>query len=298
MNCFLCGIPAKIDEYFERSICDCGVCGKFAIDQSVRLNVRESSQYPKLSTWTRRQSDLGTHVTVNMREFQDPPLVLAPSGVGGKLLRTLQWLAGRKPVFGESLSYYHSTDWPLISDEGRIEADALIEALFEAKYVTGARTTTDCGMVLTAAGWSYLESQKHLAVEPDLGFVAMRFSEELDPLFAAMKVAADRAGYQCKRVDTDPHADHIDHRLIDFLRRCRFVIADFTCGSENVYFEAGHAMGQKKPIIWTRRKGEEVKFDTRQYQFLEWEQDRLATFQIQLEDAIAAVVGRLKPRPE
>jgi len=117
----------------------------------------------------------------------------------------------------------------------------------------------------------------------------------LDPLLKAMKRACNRAGYECKTVATDPHADNIDNRLIDLLNRCRFVISDFTDESPNVYFEAGYARGMGKPVIWTRRAGQKVAFDTKQFYFIDWQDSDWAKFESELEISIGAVVGRLAP---
>ena len=77
------------------------------------------------------------------------------------------------------------------------------------------------------------------------------------------------------------------------LKRCRFLIADFTENSHNVYFEAGYAKGMDKPVIWTKRVGEEEHFDTRQFYFIEWSDADWADFELRLETSIGAIVGRL-----
>ena len=96
-------------------------------------------------------------------------------------------------------------------------------------------------------------------------------------------------------MDTEAHADHIDNRLIDMLNRCRFVIADFTEDSRNVYFEAGYARGLGKAVIWTRGAAQEVAFDTKQFYFIDWRESDWPKFESALETSIGAVVGRLAP---
>ena len=145
--------------------------------------------------------------------------------------------------------------------------------------------------VITAKAWAELEAAKTKYQQHNLCLVAMRFLPELNPLFESMRKACHRARYECKRVDTDAHAGHIDNRLIDMLNRCRFVIADFTEDSRNVYFEADCARGMGKPVIWSRRAGEEVAFDSKQFYFIDWRDSDWAKFEFELETRIGAVVG-------
>ena len=51
------------------------------------------------------------------------------------------------------------------------------------------------------------------------------------------------------------------------------VIADCTLQRPNVYFEAGFAMGLGRRLIWSCRASDikDLHFDTRQYNFLAWE---------------------------
>ncbi|AVP99861.1 hypothetical protein C7S18_22970 [Ahniella affigens] len=189
-----------------------------------------------------------------------------------------------------------SIDWPLISDRGLQEAYALLNALEDQKRVKVLRPSSYWTISITSKGWEDLEDALLLSEERDLAFAAMHFSQSFIPVFECMSRAAEHAGYRCERVDTVAHADHIDQRLIDYLKRCRFVIADFTHNSHNVYFETGYALALGKPVIWTIREGEESHFDTRQYYFRKWHPDRLDEFAQELEESIGAIVGRLKPK--
>jgi nucleoside 2-deoxyribosyltransferase len=51
------------------------------------------------------------------------------------------------------------------------------------------------------------------------------------------------------RVDREHFGDRIDDRIIAEIRRCRFIVADFTGQRGGVYFEAGFALGLGKPVI-------------------------------------------------
>lgn len=83
------------------------------------------------------------------------------------------------------------------------------------------------------------------------------------------------------------------------IRNSRFVIADTTEQNNGVYyFEAGYALGQGLPVIWSVRKDDvkNVHFDTAQYNQIRWESAP------QLEEAmfnyICAIIGqRSQVRP-
>ena len=85
------------------------------------------------------------------------------------------------------------------------------------------------------------------------------------------------AGYDPYRVDRSHYNDKIDDKIITEIRRSRFLVADFTCGSTGVrggvYYEAGFAHGLRIPVIFTCRSDviRDVHFDTRQYNHITWE---------------------------
>lgn len=116
---------------------------------------------------------------------------------------------------------------------------------------------------LSARGWAKLEATQRGGVNSRYGFVAMWFSDTTDPAFArGIEPAIRRAGYEPVRIDRVEHNRKIDDEIIANIRRSRFIVADFTCGTINdgvqehpvprggVYFEAGYAMGLGIEVIW------------------------------------------------
>jgi nucleoside 2-deoxyribosyltransferase len=88
--------------------------------------------------------------------------------------------------------------------------------------------------------------------------------------------------------------DKIDDEIVAGIRRSRFLVADFTGHRGGVYFEAGLATGLGLPVIWLCRKDELEKthFDTRQYNFIVWESDKLDELSTALKNRIEATIGR------
>lgn len=125
-------------------------------------------------------------------------------------------------------------------------------------------------------------------------FVAMWFDSEMDDVFIhAISPSILETGYTAYRVDKDnSHSDQITNKILAEIKRSKFVIADFTHGSDGarggVHFEAGYALGLGIPVLWAIRKDEYSKmhFDTNHYPHIVWETHE--EFKSQLKDAIVA----------
>lgn len=116
------------------------------------------------------------------------------------------------------------------------------------------------------------------------------------------------ASYEPVRIDRREHSNKIDDEIISEIRRSRFVIADFTCGtvlSEDrkvaiprggVYYETGFAQGLDLPVIWTCREDQidQVHFDTRQFNHILWTEPR--DLREKLRNRIGAVIGDGPPQ--
>ncbi len=125
------------------------------------------------------------------------------------------------------------------------------------------------------------------------GFVAMSFEKELEPAYdEGFQIGILKAGYDPVRVDKEEHTNRIDDEIIAHIRTASFIVADFTGHRGGVYFEAGFALGQDLPVIWTCRKDDmkDLHFDIRQYNTIDWENhEELAS---RLQHRIEATVGK------
>ena len=82
-----------------------------------------------------------------------------------------------------------------------------------------------------------------------------RFVNSLRPLFEeGIFPGITNAGYEAVRDDRTQHNNKIDDEIIALIRRCKFVVADFSLNCGGIYFEAGFAMGLNRPVIWTARE--------------------------------------------
>jgi nucleoside 2-deoxyribosyltransferase len=144
-------------------------------------------------------------------------------------------------------------------------------------------------------GWALIDEARRGTIPSDKAFVAMAFRPFLQPLYdEGLYIGIRKAGYDPIRIDRVQHNNRIDDEIIATIRRCKFVVADFTLNRGGIYFEAGFAMGLNRPVIWTAPEGKlhRVHFDTRQYNFVRWTRDDLKTFAQALQNRIEATIGR------
>jgi hypothetical protein len=160
------------------------------------------------------------------------------------------------------------------------------------------------GLRLTGRGFSRIDDLDSAGANTDQAFVAMWFSDEMNNVFEnGIVPALESVGYKAFRIDKKEHANKIDDEIIAEIRRSRFLVADFTCGTVNgesgsigvprggVYYEAGFAQGLGMPVIWTVRQDQIglVHFDTRQFNHIAWTDAE--DLRIRLSRRVAAVLG-------
>lgn len=83
-------------------------------------------------------------------------------------------------------------------------------------------------------------------------FVAMWFDSQMDEVFLnGIKAPIEELGYTVVRVDKEQYNGRIDQKIIELIRKARFMVADLTGGSHGVYYESGFAFGQGIPVVRT-----------------------------------------------
>jgi nucleoside 2-deoxyribosyltransferase len=124
-------------------------------------------------------------------------------------------------------------------------------------------------------------------------FVAMSFDKEFLLIYKnAIAPAIESTGYRPYRVDSEPHLDRIDAKIISEIKNSRFIVADVTNQKTGVYYEAGFGHGLGLPVIWCVRHDDlkNVHFDTRQYNHIVWENE--TGLRDKLRDFILATIGK------
>ena len=180
----------------------------------------------------------------------------------------------------------------------RHEVSFLLGYLEEQGWLKKPHREMKDKFILTVEGYARLADLEKVATDSLQAFVAMWFDESMDDAYEnGIEPGIRDAGYKALPINKKDHINKIDDEIIAEIRRSRFIVADFTHGDSGarggVYYEAGFAYGLDIPVIFTCRKDvlENIHFDTRQYNHIAWEPDKLEEFRKALADRIAAVIG-------
>jgi hypothetical protein len=254
----------------------CTTCGTYLISASLHVAafpMADSERY-RFSYWCKqreldhREPPVITSNTIGsiVAQLEDP----RPSSKADLLLLSLSKLY---PIAGRELPRLDvGRQYSLACCRDGSELSFFHSALADRGLTHGS--TLDGRFQITPAGWDHVES---LSVSPQAGrfaFVAMRFNDEMLPLWkSSFEPSIKRAGFDPLLANDPIHNERIDARIITDIKRSRFLIADVTFQSPGVYFEAGYAIGLGRPVIWTCRTDREktdMHFDTRQYNHILW----------------------------
>jgi nucleoside 2-deoxyribosyltransferase len=131
------------------------------------------------------------------------------------------------------------------------------------------------GIRLTYIGLSKVIEINESGAQSNRCFVAMSFSPSQQDARTLIKAVVDNCGYDPILIDEQHIASDvtINDALIAEIKKSKFVIADFTEHKHGVYFEAGFALGQRKPVIYLCKKShfDKTHFDTNHYPHIIYE---------------------------
>ena len=276
---------------------DCPRCGPFLITSEAELPARSNKPDPRVSAWIREHKEFDRPIPeIFSYTLKGLEKNLPNYSASQKQLLLLRAIEHRTEFPGAEVQLHRENDYPLIwassSDElfyfiKTLEERGLIE--WQSEFGGGSGP-----IVIMVEGWDYLDKHSKSSFT-DQAFVAMSFSDELDPIWEeGIKPAIEEAGYKAHRVDKVPHLDRIDAKIIADILDSRFLVADVTEQKKGVYFEAGFALGLKLPVIWCVREDdlENTHFDTRQYNHVVWKQTE--DLKEQLYNMICATISKFK----
>ena len=114
-------------------------------------------------------------------------------------------------------------------------------------------------------------------IEENYAFVAMPIdpkNKELQDVLDSIKEVAKSLGIVAERVDEQHNNERITDRILDSIRRAKFVVCDISLTRANVYFEAGYAHALGKVPIYLAKKGTVIQFDIKDYPVIFFENMR------------------------
>lgn len=310
-TCPLCNKPANSItlQSFDGQRVTCETCGEYDISGlivSVQVknytdpqgNNKVGDRSYILSGLTRRASDAGERTVINENNISTLlQSVAIPKNPLENMDMALLYVGEHQSKADEFFEVFHGKDYPLTfakdEDECRYFLQTLVERKLldhQAELVLAGQPRSD-SYRLTPEGWEKAEQIKNLQPDSNQAFVAIWFSAQLsDAWEQGFKPALESTGFDPLRVDLAEHNGKIDDFIIAQIRRSGLLVADFTGHRGGVYFEAGFAMGLGIPVIWTCRKSDinELHFDTRQYNHIDWENPQ--ELKERLQNRIAATI--------
>lgn len=208
------------------------------------------------------------------------------------------------------LTRYRMMAWSECTRSFRFgEVEFLLEHLHRNNLIEYDAQNESCK--LTVEGSTHLDELEEVAIDSSQAFVAMWFDDSMKcALENGIKLGIREAGYEPLPINEKMHINKIDDEIIAEIKRSRFVVADFThkeikkcmkkkerkkAGARgSVYYEAGFAHALDIPVIFTCRKDliKKVHFDTRQYNHITWEPEKLPELRKALTKCIVEVIGR------
>ena len=283
----------------------CKRCGEFSIsrtaDDLLDANPMSPRQLANASGWVREHPQ----VRITADDLDNLFSISTPSA-SERADKLLKVVGGRTAALGAAVAVgidaISCLEWLGITwSMNEAELQYLVRNILHPTRATyGTRMDPGRGfldVVITPAGYEYLDHLNRTQPDSQIGFCAMWFEHRMQSVWTdAIEPAILTAGYEPKRVDRHEHNNKIDDEIVALIRRSRFIVADCTGNRGGVYFEAGLALGLGLPVFWTCRADRlhRVHFDTRQYNFVLWQGENLHDFRSRLQNRIEATIGHGK----
>jgi hypothetical protein len=307
--CRLCGddLPGPLgpDDGIYRYTCR--RCGRVALHETVDTAAIPGKLH-LLSGWTRERTEKGERALTILANDVDPAadgitldavlnLPVLPRSITDRIQKLLEALARRSPYFGAEIGFSSLLDYPLAylehvpeDLEHRHPFHKLTEQIIQRGWIG---KTAAHQYYLTAEGLEYLEKRHRQSPESRDCFVAMKFGVEfLDRAYQEGIAPAVRdAGYLPVQMAYLEHNNNILDEMLAAIRRSRLLIADLTTQNQNVYYEAGFALGLGVPVIFTCHDADapNIRFDTQQFSQIRWLAPR--DLRVKLKNRILATIG-------
>jgi nucleoside 2-deoxyribosyltransferase len=288
--------------------------GAYEITRQAEVNLQsiDAQGRARLTTWLVDQRRLGDHspqITLNtLAQLNATP----PLSVHERAIRLLSYLERVQEFVGAKISIDMEDQLGGLSESGEdfaahcesvnpSELSFLTDQLALEGFITkSGNTLTGPLCQITMDGYRYIAEHSSKAQSSKNAFVAMWFGAGMRRIYEeAIEPGILDAGYLAVRIDRKEHNNKIDDEIVAEIRRARFVIADFTHGTDGmrggVYYEAGFARGLGLQVISTcdqrLLENNEIHFDTRQYNHIGWNINDLASFRAALTNRICATIG-------
>jgi hypothetical protein len=273
-TCQICGHPADHSDDEHISTVRCPRCGRYQVHATrPPLKIETPDHMVRLSGWVREQNAAGIEVSDITPEVSRAVAQRPLPGLKERSDRVLAFLARdfpRPELYFVPDAIAHSPELQGVAYcRDHRDATLLLHILEDEHFVRGGAS----GMSLTIRGILAAEALGRSVSQSAQCFVAMSFDESMREAYVnGFYPAIDLAGYRAFRIDGKDYVGGITDEMIAEIRRSRFMVADYTLQSNNVYFESGFGIGLGLIVIPTCREdqAELLHFDIRHLNALHW----------------------------
>lgn len=185
---------------------------------------------------------------------------------------------------GEALNVNRTKDCHIFFAGGADTLDYYINAMKTYEWVevvrVDERSPDLVTLRVTPKGWTCFDGlERGRSNIRNPVFVAMWFGgkehrTQMDELYEhVIARAINAAGYKAKRADADEHNEPIMDRVLEYIRRAPFVVAELSDENNGVYYEAGFAKGLGIEVIYCSRDKHIPHFDVTGINLVKWKDD-------------------------
>lgn len=149
---------------------------------------------------------------------------------------------------------------------------------------------------LTSKAWELLEASGKTTGSNEV-FIAMKFGDEYHYIRDAIQAACGELGWNAERVDGGPeYVGKVTDEMVASIRRCRFMVCDFTGNNQGIYWEAGYGEALGIPVFYTVHEDDigDVHFDTKDFNHIVWSGDSsdMSDLVTKLRNKVDRIMGR------
>lgn len=121
---------------------------------------------------------------------------------------------------------------------------------------------------------SVFQIPEHESIEPTLASAMMPFDAGFNPVYDAIRQAAENVGLRCRRADDIWENAAIIQDVVALIDRSRIVICDCSKRNPNVFYEAGIAHTLGREVILITQSEHDIPFDLRHLRYVQYHNNR------------------------
>lgn len=111
---------------------------------------------------------------------------------------------------------------------------------------------------------------EHENIEPALASAMMPFEFGFNPIYDAIRQAAEDSGLRCRRADDIWENAAIIQDVVALIDRSRIVVCDCSGRNPNVFYEAGIAHTLGREVILIAQNEQDIPFDLRHLRYIRY----------------------------